>query len=173
MPFPPVVPPATRTNTTPQLDSHPSDHNAIATALATLVAMLTNAPRGYAGHTIAFAGAGTAATTVATLNVAAKAGRKYQLTGQLAGTGSVVSRCYVQVFDGATKLTEGVTAPVVAGAYMTFPLNGIFDGGAADRTAVITVKVLTDSGTFTSDGGANRSMLVCNDVGPTTPVAVP
>jgi hypothetical protein len=41
MPFPPVIPPATRSNTTPQLDSHPSDHNAISNAFADIVKQLT------------------------------------------------------------------------------------------------------------------------------------
>lgn len=37
MAWPPVLPPATRANATPQLDAHPLDHNSIATALAALV----------------------------------------------------------------------------------------------------------------------------------------
>jgi hypothetical protein len=40
MPYPPVIPPATRTNATPQLDTHPSDHNAISQALTDIVAQL-------------------------------------------------------------------------------------------------------------------------------------
>lgn len=31
--WPPIIPPATRTNATPQLDNHPSDHNGLATAI--------------------------------------------------------------------------------------------------------------------------------------------
>jgi hypothetical protein len=38
MPWPPVIPPATRANATPQLDAHPSDHNAISLALTDIVA---------------------------------------------------------------------------------------------------------------------------------------
>ena len=37
MAWPPVIPPATRANTTAQLDTHPADHNAISTALTALV----------------------------------------------------------------------------------------------------------------------------------------
>jgi len=44
MPWPPVIPPAGRLNTTPQLDNHPSDHNAISQALTDLVAQLNAVP---------------------------------------------------------------------------------------------------------------------------------
>ena len=37
MAWPPVVPPATRANATPLLDTHPADHNAISAALTDLV----------------------------------------------------------------------------------------------------------------------------------------
>lgn len=37
MAWPPVIPPATRANSTAQLDAHPSDHNAISAALTALL----------------------------------------------------------------------------------------------------------------------------------------
>jgi hypothetical protein len=37
MPYPPTVPPTGRTNATPQADNHPSDHNAISTALTDII----------------------------------------------------------------------------------------------------------------------------------------
>lgn len=40
MPWPPTLPPATRTNATPQQNTHPADHNMIANALADLVAYM-------------------------------------------------------------------------------------------------------------------------------------
>src|SRR5215203_5099250 len=40
MAWPPVIPPATRANSTAQLDAHPSDHNAISTALTDIVARI-------------------------------------------------------------------------------------------------------------------------------------
>jgi len=42
MPWPPVVPPAGRDNTTPQFDNHPSDHNAISAALTDTVNEVSN-----------------------------------------------------------------------------------------------------------------------------------
>ena len=44
MPWPPVIPPAGRVNSTPQLDNHPSDHNAIVAALADIVARVDPTP---------------------------------------------------------------------------------------------------------------------------------
>lgn len=44
MPWPPILPPATRTDLDAQLSNHPDDHNAIATALADLVARADAAP---------------------------------------------------------------------------------------------------------------------------------
>lgn len=41
MPWPPTLPPTGRTNDTPTRDAHPSDHNAIAAALADIVARIT------------------------------------------------------------------------------------------------------------------------------------
>jgi|KBSMisStaDraftv2_1062788.scaffolds.fasta_scaffold780071_1 hypothetical protein len=44
MPWPPVVPPATRANATPSIDLHAADHNAISQALTDLVAQLNAVP---------------------------------------------------------------------------------------------------------------------------------
>ena len=44
MPWPPVIPPATRANATAQADAHPADHNAIAQALTDVVAQLNAVP---------------------------------------------------------------------------------------------------------------------------------
>lgn len=38
MAWPPIIPPATRSDTTPQLHNHPQDHNQISEALAAIVA---------------------------------------------------------------------------------------------------------------------------------------
>ena len=46
MAYPPTVPPATRTDSTPQFTNHPNDHNAISTALTDLVNELGADPSG-------------------------------------------------------------------------------------------------------------------------------
>lgn len=46
MPYPPTIPPNTRTNLTPQDTSHPNDHNLIANALTDIVNVLGSAPQG-------------------------------------------------------------------------------------------------------------------------------
>lgn len=51
MPWPPVIPPATRANATPSIDTHPSDHNAISQALTDLVARVN--PTAWAGFAFA------------------------------------------------------------------------------------------------------------------------
>ncbi len=43
MAWPPLVPPATRANNTPQLDNHPGDHNGLANAITDVVARLAAA----------------------------------------------------------------------------------------------------------------------------------
>lgn len=49
MAYPPTVPPPNRTNTTPQADNHPSDHNAISTALSDIVNEMGSNPSGSHG----------------------------------------------------------------------------------------------------------------------------
>ena len=44
MAWPPVIPPVTRTNATPSLDTHPADHTEIAQALTDLVSKLDITP---------------------------------------------------------------------------------------------------------------------------------
>jgi hypothetical protein len=46
MAYPPTVPSTTRTNATPQVDNHPGDHNALATALSDIVNELGPNPSG-------------------------------------------------------------------------------------------------------------------------------
>jgi microcystin-dependent protein len=46
MAYPPTIPPATRTNNTPQVDDHPDDHNAISAALTDIVNELGADPKG-------------------------------------------------------------------------------------------------------------------------------
>lgn len=46
MAYPPTVPPATRINATPQVDTHPADHNAISGALNDMVNELGSNPSG-------------------------------------------------------------------------------------------------------------------------------
>lgn len=46
MAYPPTLPPATRVNTTPSFDNHPSDHNALVNALASIIAELGSNPSG-------------------------------------------------------------------------------------------------------------------------------
>lgn len=57
MAYPPVVPPATRTNATPQADNHPADHNGISAALTDIVNVLgPNPAQGYSNVTEKFDG---------------------------------------------------------------------------------------------------------------------
>jgi hypothetical protein len=49
MAYPPTVPPANRSNTTPQADNHPSDHNGISSALSAIVNELGSNPSGPQG----------------------------------------------------------------------------------------------------------------------------
>lgn len=46
MPYPPVIPPATRVNQTPQADNHPADHNGLSQALTDIVNELGANPSG-------------------------------------------------------------------------------------------------------------------------------
>jgi microcystin-dependent protein len=54
MAYPPTIPPATRTNNTPQVDDHPDDHNAIANALTDIVNALGSDPAGDAASLTAY-----------------------------------------------------------------------------------------------------------------------
>jgi hypothetical protein len=49
MAYPPTIPPNNRTNTTPQADNHPSDHNQISRALSDIVNELGSNPSGAQG----------------------------------------------------------------------------------------------------------------------------
>jgi len=46
MAYPPAVPPNTRTNATPEVDNHPSDHNGISNALTDIINELGTNPSG-------------------------------------------------------------------------------------------------------------------------------
>lgn len=63
MAWPPPVPPATRANNSPQLDSHPSDHNLISAALTALFANVPQIRAAVANVTFS---AGSAPVTFAT-----------------------------------------------------------------------------------------------------------
>lgn len=100
MAYPPTIPPATRANTTAQLDLHPQDHNQLATAL-------NNMPWGrVAGATSSAATTGIAQTQTdvpgCTVTFTKVAGRRYRITGLIGVQGSAAGQVvYNRICDGS------------------------------------------------------------------------
>lgn len=120
MPWPPVVPPATRTDATAQLAVHAADHNQAAQALTDIVNQVNTktTSRLVSGSSTSGAGGISADTDVVnTGNVTTLAGHRYKITGMLVG--SMVGaggNLFVKLTDGTTQLAAAIVT-VAAASY--------------------------------------------------------
>ena len=165
MAYPPVLPPAGRTNATPQLDAHPSDHNLIAAALAAM-------PWGLVAPSVILTGAGqtipaSAVTDVTglTLTFLRRADRRYvarwtlQLQQQ---TAAAVPNIYLMDGGNATFTFRGLT--MVAAQY--FAVSDFYEVSGAAGTVTVKVRANTPSGSLLIANGGSASVLLVEDVGP-------
>jgi len=164
MAYPPTIPAATRTNATVALDTHPADHNALATAL-------TNMPWGRAAGVINSGAAQTGITTAAVdltgLSVAATlvVGRRYRIgftvtINQLTANG--VSN--VILADGTNLVLTQPGTFVPANGYAT--VTGFYELVAAVTARTFKLRAATNGGSLTIMNGTNNpSLLVVDDVG--------
>jgi len=159
--WPPPVPTNGRTNTTPQLDLHPADHNQIADALATLVAKVPLGRQGSA--TSASTGAITTTfTELMHVDITALANRRYRVTGLINGTtGAVTQVVWFELTDGANnrlQLANYHSSPGVLFTLSTW--IEIPPGAAGART--YRLRVACNTGTATLGGG---HALMVEDIG--------
>lgn len=171
MAWPPPLPPATRSNSTPQLDAHPDDHNLIADALAELVA--------------AFGMVGRISSTLdATVSTTGGSPNRIEMgtTDYLYGGFSASDNCLVVPADGVyavsfivlgkSALSQPIAIAVRTGITMppTSPTNGNIDArgtllavGSANTTGGCNGIVVLNAGdgvcagALASDAGKNLS----------------
>lgn len=165
MAYPPVIPPATRTNATVQLDNHPADHNALATALAAMpwgrVASVQLTAGGQTGI-----GASPVDLTGALLSFTAIAGRKYRVGFSI----TVAQQAAGATFNVtvATHPANGILtqpgATVAASAFfgMSYAVEWVGSGATQLKlrlqVSAATINVL--------QGVANPTLFYVDDVGP-------
>lgn len=184
MPFPPTVPPTTRANATPLVDSHPADHNQLAAALNTLIATITNMPRGLIGQTVVTAPSATTTTAIAdmansSLTFTPVVGRRYLVWARTALQVSVATNiAAVRIRDAANAVVaESIDAPTAGNtAVAQHPETIINYATAAAVTLKLSFVVIAGAGTaqlIADATQAGSTRLVVEDIGPVTPVAVP
>jgi len=172
MAWPPVVPPTTRTNQTPQLDTHVNDHNQLAAAVAQLVALVPAAgalPWGrvaYGTSTASTAGI-SADTDVISVTFPAVAGRRYRVTG---GYGFVVGATgingvFCKLTDGANAvLNQTVITALANGFYTMSTFVEVAPGAAGNRT--YKLRASCNQQTITLQGAATQlHQLLVEDIG--------
>jgi hypothetical protein len=165
MAYPPVLPPTGRTNSTPQVDAHPSDHNTIAAALAAMPwGRVASAVNSGAAQT------GIAATptdlTGLSLTFTRIAGRVYHamlsLTLQAVG---VQATANVTVADGANAVQHNPAVAIPANLYMQLTSLYVIPAGTGPLTLKLRGSIA--GGTLSVlNGAANASSFVVYDVGP-------
>ena len=165
MAYPPVLPPAGRTNATPQLDAHPSDHNLIAAALAAMPWGLVAPPVILSGGAQSIPATAVTDVTGLTLTFVRRADRRYvarwtlQLQQQ---TAAAVPNIYLMDGANATWTFRGLT--MVAAQY--FALSDFFEVSGAAGTVTVKVRANTPAGTLQVANGSSPSVLLVEDVGP-------
>lgn len=170
MPWPPTIPPATRSNATSQLDTHPADHNTLAQAATDTVtkvnAIAWGPPVAPAVLSASVGAIGTAFVNVAGLAVTATltAGRRYLIRAYLLAS-SGGGNTYVR--GRINSSVAGVLAPIVVPQFIqtsgstAIIVDAFVVGAGAAHT--FTAQAMVDTGTM-SVGTA--SYLSVTDVGP-------
>lgn len=142
MPWPPVIPPATRANATPQLDTHPSDHNAISAALTDLVTRVNALPAGhlaYVEQTVVQTGItpATVDLTSMTITFTLATQRRVQLTANIWYTkagADTTGVAFAQIATAANVEVQGRGTHVVAGGWGTVSLQKLLTLAAGTYT---------------------------------------
>jgi hypothetical protein len=174
MPWPPVVPPTTRANTTAQQDQHPTDHNQLAQALTDIVTKINALPLGRVASvapTAATAGIGNAIVdlTGASVTFNRAANRRYRVTffvGVQTGTTAGYSS-NVYLTDGANAVLAGPGITMSASWYGSF--SGVVEilSTTAQAGYVLKLRAQTWGGgaTMATLGGAGNTTLIVEDIG--------
>jgi len=180
MAFPPTVPPATRANTTVELDAHPSDHNMIANALTDLITRLTSSawgiiPAGLATVTADVAITATAspgtAVTGASCAVTTLANRRYRIKYTCNAWAANANTVYAFVLrrDGTIIQQRAFTAPL-GGNNQAAVIELIDAPAAGAHTYSVAAWIVTGAGTLHAGGSATEvAQLTVTDEGPTVP----
>ncbi len=164
MPYPPVIPPATRANTTAQLDNHPSDHNALSAALNAmpwgLVAMAQNTGAGQTGITTIVDVVGSA------LTFTRLATRRYQalMTITLQQV-SAQATANVSIADAANTQLHNPGMTIPANLYMTLTSLWMIPAGSGPLS--LKLRASTGGGSLSILNSAlNPTVLAIYDIGP-------
>jgi len=173
MAWPPAALPTNRTNASPQQDTHPADHNAIAQAINDTVAVVQQLAPGYAAH--AFVGAEQAGIQAAFTTLTGvrcdyveKVGHKYsfQFAGNLRkGGGDSVGTASVQfVHSSGGVMSTATMSMAVVPYYWPTTIMAVRVGAVAAPVNLI-VHAKTDVG-WLNVGNMSLLVVVLGPVGP-------
>ena len=173
MPWPPIIPPNTRQNVTPELDNHPSDHNLISNALTDIAARLGaggNSELAYAEVTTTQTGITTVAAdlTGLTITFTLATRRRVQLIASVWFTKAApdtASVAYLNLATGANVQQQGgggwCNAPGQTRVHLTRTLT------LAPGTYTYKLRSNTGGGFLnTNSNTAEPSLIQAIDLGP-------
>lgn len=172
MAWPPVIPPSNRSNTTAQLNAHPSDHNAISAALTDLVARVQSCTRRVAGVSLATQpgqsaiGTATVDLTGLTVTFTADATKRYRATYALVVQLSNATFGRVYLSNGSNTTLQTAVPSTGAGLYQTVMHVLEFAPGVLSGSVTLKLRADTASGTMSlNQGPAGPSLLLVDEVG--------
>lgn len=161
---PPPLPPATRTNATPEIDSHPTDHNQLVAAIAALQTLGIVVPATNFAQSGALATA-PAWTSLGSVSWPGVAGRTYRVSGWWGfSSGSAPATIQSQLLDVTPATTIGLPAITVQSFwYGALPVIAFIKCGAANRAITITMR--SDATSASTGAKAEIGYLGVEDVG--------
>ena len=139
--WPPTIPPATRSNSTSQLDNHPNDHNALSTALSAIVERLGGASSelGYAEQVAAQSAIATTTVDLTGLSI----------TFTLTTARRVLLYANVWYQKAAPDTAGGAFASLWTGANVQVQGRGGYCGAPGQATVALARRLLLAAGTYT------------------------
>jgi hypothetical protein len=160
MAYPPAVPVATRTNTTPQVDNHPGDHNGISGALTDIINELGTGPKGtYPSLTQRLAAVKLVSAYSYQVNIANASGGLVDLnlpTVVATAPGWIevdMSPCYAGFGNGtvlgilAGFYTNNATG-ADGGAYQSYASAGVANAGTWQRCSPVSLVFPVTAGNY-------------------------